>query len=302
MQIGIIGLGRMGFNMTRRLLQGGHTVVVYNRTGEKVESAAKEGAVPSSSVEELVEKLDLPRTVLVMLPAGEVTDTYIRKLSTFLTEGDLIIDGGNTYYKDDMRRLLELKHIGIRYMDAGISGGIWGLQLGYCTMVGGNKEDFERVEPLFKSLAPEGGYLYCGPSGAGHFVKMVHNGIEYALMEAYGEGFEILDASPYKETLDHQKIAHLWNQGSVIRSWLLELLEKAFRNDPGLNKIRGFVDDSGEGRWTVQQAVETGVPATTIAHALFKRFQSRNPNLFSDRLLAALRKEFGGHDTKSADE
>lgn len=302
MQIGIIGLGRMGMNMARRLLKGGHEVVAYNRTIEKVEELSKEGAVKSTSLNDFVEKLNKPCIVWLMLPAGEVVDSHIEKLKGLLSPGDIIIDGGNSYYLDDLRRAEDLKPSGIRYMDAGISGGIWGLEVGYCSMIGGDKKDFDYIEPILKTLAPKDGYLYCGPVGAGHFVKMVHNGIEYALMEAYGEGFELLEASPYGKHLDYSKVAHLWNQGSVIRSWLLELLELAFSKDPKLESIEGYVEDSGEGRWTVLEAVKYGVPATAIAHALFKRFQSRNNNLFSDRVLAALRKEFGGHPVKKKSE
>lgn len=301
MQIGIIGLGRMGMNMARRLIQGNHEVVVYNRTLEKVKVMEKEGAKGAASIEELLKKLSLKRVVWIMLPAGDVVDEHIDMLSRYLSRGDILIDGGNSYYKDDIRRDSRLKALGIHYMDAGVSGGIWGLEIGYCTMIGGEKTDFNHIEPLIKTLAPEDGYLYCGPAGAGHFVKMVHNGIEYALMEAYGEGFEILKASPYSEYLKFDQVAHLWNRGSVIRSWLLELLESALKKDKTLDTIRGYVEDSGEGRWTVQQAVESGVSALAIVHALFKRFQSREKDLFSDRIIAALRREFGGHEVKTKD-
>lgn len=295
MQIGMIGLGRMGMNMARRLMKGKHEVVVYNRSKEKVEEIAKEGAVAADSIADLVQKLSLRRVVWVMLPAGDTTDEHLAKAATYLSEGDILVDGGNSYYKDDIRREKELVDLGISYMDAGISGGIWGLQIGYCTMIGGKEEDFKYIKPLLKTLAPKEGFLFCGPAGSGHFVKMVHNGIEYAMMEAYGEGFELLQASQYKDSLNFKDVAHLWNQGSVIRSWLLELLESAFDKDPKLEGIKGYVEDSGEGRWTVHQAVESGVSATAIAHSLFKRFQSRNPDLFSDKILAALRNEFGGH-------
>ena len=295
MQIGMIGLGRMGMNMARRLMKGKHEVVVYNRSKEKVQEIAKEGAVPADSIADLVQKLSPRRVVWVMLPAGEATDEHLAKAATYLSEGDILVDGGNSYYKDDIRREKELADLGISYMDAGISGGIWGLQIGYCSMIGGKEKDFKYIKPLLKTLAPKEGFLYCGPAGSGHFVKMVHNGVEYAMMEAYGEGFELLQASPYKDSLNFKDVAHLWNQGSVIRSWLLELLESAFDKDPKLEGIKGYVEDSGEGRWTVHQAVETGVSATAIAHSLFKRFQSRNPDLFSDKILAALRNEFGGH-------
>jgi 6-phosphogluconate dehydrogenase len=298
MQIGIVGLGRMGMNMARRLIRGNHKVVVYNRTHQKVKLMQKEGAIGTASIAELVEKLTPPRVLWIMLPAGSVVDEHIGQLTSLVTKGDIIVDGGNSYYKDDIRRAKELEPRGIHYMDAGVSGGIWGLEVGYCTMIGGSKTDFQHIEPLLKTLAPEDGYLYCGPTGAGHFVKMVHNGIEYAMMEAYGEGFEILQASQYGEQLDFGEVAHLWNQGSVIRSWLLELLESALRKDPRLEGIKGYVEDSGEGRWTVQQAVESGVSAGAIAHSLFKRFDSRKSNLFANRILAALRNEFGGHAVK----
>lgn len=294
----MIGLGRMGMNMARRLLQGNHEVVVYNRTHDKVETMEKEGAKGSSSIEELVKTLSPPRVLWIMLPAGKIVDDHIKSISPLLSKGDILIEGGNSYFRDDIRRAEELKPTGIHYMDAGVSGGIWGLTVGYCTMVGGDKEVFKHVEPILKTLAPEDGYLYCGPVGSGHFVKMVHNGIEYAMMEAYGEGFEILNASQYGEQFNYHDIAHLWNQGSVIRSWLLELLESAFDKDPRLKEIRGYVEDSGEGRWTVQQAVETGVSAPAITHSLFRRFESRQEDIFSDKILAALRNEFGGHAVK----
>jgi len=298
MQIGIVGLGRMGMNMARRLIRGNHEVVVYNRTHQKVKLMQKEGAIGTAYIAELVEKLTPPRVLWIMLPAGSVVDEHIGQLTSLVTKEDIIVDGGNSYYKDDIRRAKELEPRGIHYMDAGVSGGIWGLEVGYCTMIGGSKTDFQHIEPLLKTLAPEDGYLYCGPTGAGHFVKMVHNGIEYAMMEAYGEGFEILQASQYGEQLNFAEVAHLWNQGSVIRSWLLELLESALRKDPRLEGIKGYVEDSGEGRWTVQQAVESGVSAGAIAHSLFKRFDSRKSDLFANRILAALRNEFGGHAVK----
>jgi 6-phosphogluconate dehydrogenase len=301
MQIGMIGLGRMGMNMARRLIRGTHEVVVYNRTQEKVKLMEKEGAIGTISMEKLTQKLTPPRVLWIMLPAGGVIDEHISRLTPLVTKGDIIIDGGNSYYKDDIRRAKELTPRDIHYMDAGVSGGIWGLEVGYCIMIGGSKTDFSHIEPLLKTLAPEDGYLYCGPTGAGHFVKMVHNGIEYAMMEAYGEGFEILQASQYGEQLDFGEVAHLWNQGSVIRSWLLKLLESALRKDPRLEGIKGYVEDSGEGRWTVQEAVESGVSATAIAHSLFKRFDSRKTELFSNRILAALRNEFGGHAVKTTE-
>ena len=299
MKIGIIGLGRMGMNMARRLMKAGHQVVACNRTADKTEMLAAEGAIAAYSLAEVVEKLSPPRVVWLMLPAGAVIDEHLASLSELLSPEDIIVDGGNTYYKDDIRRAAPLAEKSLRYVDAGVSGGIWGLKVGYCLMAGGDKETCRYLEPIFTSLAPPEGYLYCGPTGSGHFVKMVHNGIEYGMMQAYGEGFAILEASPYGKNLDYAKVSHLWNQGSVIRSWLLELLEDAFAKDEKLDRIRGYVEDSGEGRWTVLQAVESGVAAPVIALSLFKRFQSRDDNAFEDRVLAALRREFGGHAVKT---
>ena len=302
MQVGMIGLGRMGMNMARRLLTENHEVVVWNRTQEKVKQMEKEGAIGSASLEEMVQKLSAPRVLWIMLPAGKIVDDAIETLTPLLSPGDIIVDGGNSKFRDDIRRAEELKKSDIHYVDAGISGGIWGLQIGYCTMIGGDEADFKHIEPLLETLSPKDGYLYCGSTGSGHFVKMVHNGIEYAMMEAYGEGFELLKASPYGEGLNMQAVAHLWNQGSVIRSWLLELLESAFEKDPDLTAIKGYVEDSGEGRWTVQESVEMGVSAPVIALSLFKRFQSRQADLFSDKVLAALRNEFGGHAVVAKNE
>ena len=295
MQIAIVGLGRMGGNMARRLLRGGHEVVVYNRSREKTEELVKEGAIGAYSLKEVAEKLSPPRVVWLMLPAGDATEECIESFKGILDKGDILVEGGNSYYKDDIRRADELSKLAINYLDAGVSGGIWGLEVGYCTMVGGEENLFREIEPALKDLAPTDGYLYCGPAGAGHFVKMVHNGIEYGMMQAYAEGFEILKASPYGEGLKMGEVSHLWNQGSVVRSWLLELCEDAFNKDPELSEIRGFVQDSGEGRWTVQQAIESGVPAPVITASLFERFRSRMENTFADRVLAAMRKEFGGH-------
>lgn len=300
MQIGMIGLGKMGMNMTRRLLQGGHEVVAYNRTPTKTEEIIKEGAIGSFSLEELINKITTPRVLWLMLPAGQTIDDHLARLTSLLEPGDIIVDGGNTNYKDDIKRSDMLRSSKIHYIDAGVSGGIWGLKVGYCLMVGGEKDVFKHLEPIFKTLAPKDGFLYCGPIGAGHFVKMIHNGIEYGMMQAYGEGFGILEASPYGEHLNFSEVSHLWNQGSVIRSWLLELLETAFTNDPKLSEITGHVEDSGEGRWTIEQAIETGVSAPVIALSLFRRFQSRKDNAFEDRVLAALRREFGGHPVVSA--
>lgn len=295
MKLGMIGLGRMGGNMVRRLLKDNHHVVVFNRSPEKVKEIQKEGAIGATSVQELVDKLPSPKIVWLMLPAGKPVDDMIDQLKNMLSPGDLIIEGGNSKYTDDIRRAEALKEKEIRYMDAGVSGGIWGLKVGYCTMVGGAKEDFNIIEPALKTLAPEDGYMYCGPVGAGHYVKMVHNGVEYAMMEAYGEGFELLKASPYGDDLELAKVAHLWNQGSVVRSWLLELLEDAFAKEGNLESISGYVEDSGEGRWTILEAVERGVDATGLAHSLFKRFSSRQQDSFSNKVIAALRNEFGGH-------
>jgi 6-phosphogluconate dehydrogenase len=295
MQVGLVGLGRMGMNMAKRLLTGGHQVVAYNRTPDRVKEIEKEGAAEAFSLEELIEKLTPPRPVWLMLPAGRTVDEHIEKIKRLLKKGDIIIDGGNSFYKDDLRHEQELRPLGIHYIDAGVSGGIWGLTVGYCLMVGGDRKIYETLEPLFKTLAPKDGYYFCGGTGAGHFVKMVHNGIEYGMMTAYGEGFELLKTSPYGKDLDLEGIAHLWNQGSVVRSWLLELAEAAFKKDKDLSSIEGYVEDSGEGRWTVQQAIEMAVPAPVISSSLFQRFRSRQTGSFSDKVLAALRREFGGH-------
>ena len=290
----------MGMNMAKRLLEGDHQVVAFNRTADKTDELVKEGAIGAYSLEEVVENLTPPRIVWLMLPAGQIIDDHIDKLQSLLSPDDIIIEGGNSYYKDDIRREKMLSKKGIRYLDAGVSGGIWGLKIGYCTMIGGDRDTFEQVEPIFKTLAPRDGYLYCGNTGAGHFVKMVHNGIEYGMMQAYGEGFEILDASPYAEGFDYAEIAHLWNQGSVIRSWLLELAEDAFKKSSKLDDLQGFVEDSGEGRWTILQAIDTDVPAEVIALSLMRRFRSRQKDPFTERVLAALRREFGGHAVVTA--
>ncbi len=295
MQTAMIGLGRMGMNMAKRLLAGGHQVVAHNRTPEKTDELVSEGAVGAYSLQETVEKLTPPRILWLMLPAGIIIDQHIDQLKEILSPGDIVVEGGNSYYKDDIRRAASLAKKRVLYMDVGVSGGIWGLKIGYCMMMGGSKEAFDFLEPLFKTLAPADGYLYCGKTGAGHFVKMVHNGIEYGMMQAYGEGFGLLEASPYAGSLDYADVAHLWNQGSVVRSWLLELAEDAFAKDPKLSEILGYVEDSGEGRWTVQQAIETGVSVPVIALSLMRRFRSREKDAFSDRVLAALRREFGGH-------
>jgi len=298
MRLAIIGLGRMGMNMARRLLRNGHEVVGYNRSPEKTREIAKEGAVGVYDLAELRNTLSPPRIVWIMVPAGQPVDDALAELAEILESGDIVIDGGNSFYKDAIRREAVLAEKGIRFVDAGVSGGIWGLSIGYCLMVGGDRQVCDFLEPIFRGFAPEDGYLYCGPSGAGHFVKMVHNGIEYGMMQAYAEGLDVLDKSPYRESLDMRKLCHLWNQGSVIRSWLLELAEKAFEQDPGLTHIQGYVEDSGEGRWTVQQAIEAGVSAPIMALSLFARFRSRQEDAFADKVLAALRQQFGGHAVK----
>jgi 6-phosphogluconate dehydrogenase len=301
MDIGFVGLGRMGANMVERLLRGGHRVVAYNRTPEKIKSVVLKGAQGSTSLKDLVSQLKTPRSVWIMVPAGDPTESMIQELAPLLSPGDLLIDGGNSRYTDSLRRGEELLKKGIFFMDAGTSGGIWGLEKGYCLMVGGTSPAFDRIQPALKTLAPNpDGYLHAGPVGAGHFTKMVHNGIEYALMQGYAEGFDLLRAAPFP--LDLGKIAHLWNQASVVRSWLLELAENAFKKDPILENIKGYVDDSGEGRWTVEQAIQTAVPVPTIALALFARFSSRQPDAFSAKVLAALRNEFGGHPVQKASE
>jgi 6-phosphogluconate dehydrogenase len=298
MQIGFVGLGRMGANMVRRLLRDGHEVVAYNRTPEKTKEIAGEGAVAAFSIEELVSKLDAPRAVWIMVPAGDATEAQIAELMEHLEPGDTIIDGGNTNFHDDQRRQPELAKKGIGYIDAGTSGGIWGLQVGYCLMVGGEPAVVEPLEPIFRSLAPEGGYLHVGGPGAGHYVKMVHNGIEYGLMQAYAEGFEIMHASSYE--LDLAAISELWMQGSVVRSWLLELAGRAFRaNGQDLDNLKGWVADSGEGRWTVQEAIDRDVPAPIITLSLLTRFRSRQDDSYGAKVLAALRNEFGGHAVKT---
>jgi len=294
MELGLIGLGRMGAGMARRLLRGGHRVVVNNRSPDPIKELETEGAAGAYSVEALVGALAPPRAIYVMLPAGDVTERMIATLVPLLAPGDTIIDGGNTNFHDDLRRAGELKAHGINYIDQGTSGGIWGLEKGFCLMVGGEPEAVRRLEPAFKTLAPEGGYAHVGPVGAGHFVKMVHNGIEYGMMQAYAEGFEIMRAKQDFD-LDLRQIAAVWNHGSVVRSWLLELAEAAFGQDPDLAGIKGYVQDSGEGRWTIQAAIESSAPAPVLSAALYQRFTSRGEADFADRLLSAMRFQFGGH-------
>ena len=300
MDVGIWGMGRMGFNMVRRLVDSGeHRVVAGNRSEGKVDEAVEAGAEGAYSVEEFVGKLESPRVLWTMLPAGDVTDDMIQQFMEHAEEGDIIVDGANSYFRDSIARAREVRNAGFKWLDAGISGGIWGYDIGYCTMIGGDSDAFEHVEPAFKTLAPENGYAFLGDAGAGHFTKMVHNGIEYGMLQAYGEGFEILEKSSHYD-LDHRAIASLWNQGSVIRSWLLELAEDAFEKDGKLEKIDGYVDDSGEGRWTVMEAIHEDVPAATITGSLFARFASRQEQSFAMKTIAALRSEFGGHAVKEA--
>ena len=297
MEVAMVGLGRMGGNMARRLLRGGHHVVVWNRTYAKAEELGAEGAEPVRDLTDVVKALQAPRAIWIMLPYGDATQAAIDELTPLLDEGDILIDGGNSPFQHDIERGDQLQAKGIRYLDAGTSGGVWGLEVGYCLMVGGDKSAFEHIEPLLKTLAPPGhGYEYCGGHGSGHFVKMVHNGIEYGMMQAYAEGFELLEATEWD--LDLASIADLWNQGSVVRSWLLELAADAFKKDPGLEHITGYVEDTGEGRWTVEQAIAHSVPMPAISAALFTRFRSRQQDTFSGKVLAALRNEFGGHAVK----
>lgn len=299
MEVGFVGLGRMGLNMVRRLSQGGHRVLGFSPSGAKREAVEEAGGTYAESREALVAALAPPRTVWLMVPAGEAVDQNLDALTPLLSPGDLIVDGGNSNWRDSQRRAARLAQAGLEFVDAGTSGGVWGLTAGYCLMVGGTPEAFARLEPALETLAPPGGYLHAGPAGAGHFVKMVHNGVEYGLMEAYAEGFEILRASEFD--FDLRRIAHLWNQGSVVRSWLLELAERAFAESPDLADIQGYVEDSGEGRWTVAEAIDLDVPAPVIALSLFQRFRSRQEDSFAARVLAALRNQFGGHALRRAE-
>ncbi|MBX3204206.1 MAG: decarboxylating 6-phosphogluconate dehydrogenase [Labilithrix sp.] len=300
MQIAIVGLGKMGGNMVKRLLRGGHAVVVWDRDPAAVARAANEGATAATSLADLVTKLEAPRAVWVMLPAGDPTEDTIRELGTSLSANDIVIDGGNANFKDSVRRSKELAERGIRFLDVGTSGGVWGLEEGYCLMVGGDKSAYDHVLPALTTLAPKDGLDYFGPAGAGHYVKMVHNGVEYAMMQAYAEGFELLQECEY--AFDLRKVTRVWNHGSVVRSWLCELAERVFDEDPALADLEGYVADSGEGRWTVDEGVRLGVPLPTIALSLFARFASRAKNAFGLRVLAALRSEFGGHAVKTTGE
>lgn len=320
MQLGMVGLGRMGANMVRRLLRGGHECVVFDRNPENVASLVKEGARGSGSLDEMVRQLGKPRAVWVMVPAGGPTEETVMALGQRMDKGDIVIDGGNSYFKDDVRRAKTLKMRGIHYIDVGTSGGVWGVDRGYCMMVGGPAEAAKHLDPILKTLAPgqgdiertpgrqdgegtaEEGYLYCGPSGAGHFVKMVHNGIEYGLMQAYAEGFDIFrNANSQELPEDHRydlnlpDIAEVWRRGSVVGSWLLDLTAMALREDPSLSNFTGVVQDSGEGRWTVMTAIEEAVPADVLSASLYTRFRSRQNHTFAEKVLSAMRHKFGGH-------
>ncbi len=298
MQLGMIGLGKMGNYMTQRLIKGGHQVVAYDRDPNAVKAAADVGATGASTLADMVAKLtEKPKVAWVMVPSGAPTDQTIHELADLLGQGGIIIDGGNTNYKDGLRLYADCKAKGVSLIDAGTSGGVWGLKEGYCLMVGGDDAQVKHCEPIFITLAPPNGYAHVGPAGAGHFSKMVHNGIEYGLLQAYGEGFEILKNSPYDYDLG--QLAELWTHASVVRSWLLELLVLAFKEDPGLEDIRGYVDDTGEGRWTVQAAIDENVPAPVITLSLFARMASRQNESFSAKVIAALRNQFGGHAVKA---
>ncbi|MEP7342289.1 MAG: phosphogluconate dehydrogenase (NAD(+)-dependent, decarboxylating) [Acidobacteriota bacterium] len=326
MQLGMIGLGRMGGNMVRRLMRNGHECVVFDLNAESVKALEAEGAKGARSMEDMVEKLNKPRAIWVMVPAGDPTEKTVDALSKYMSSGDVIIDGGNSHFKDDIRRAKALDEKGIHYLDAGTSGGIWGAERGYCLMIGGPKESFDYLKPIFQTLAPgrgniertpgrekldeagnadstaEAGFLYCGPSGSGHFVKMIHNGIEYGLMQAYAEGFDVMRNATSKELPEAQRydlnlgeIAEVWRRGSVVGSWLLDLTAMALLEQPTLESYSGFVQDSGEGRWTIQAAIEEAVPVDVLAVSLFTRFRSRQENTFAEKILSAMRYKFGGH-------
>jgi len=320
MQLGMIGLGRMGANMVRRLMRGGHTCVVFDLNPANVKALEKEGATGASSMDDFVKKLTKPRAAWVMVPAGDPTEKTVTALASKMESGDTIIDGGNSYFKDDVRRAKSLQPKGINYVDVGTSGGVWGIDRGYCMMMGGPGDAIQRLDPIFKTLAPgrgdtprtpgrekskgtsEEGYLHCGPSGAGHFVKMVHNGIEYGLMQAYAEGFDIFRNASSKEVaeehrfnLDIADIAEVWRRGSVVGSWLLDLTAMALIENPTLSNYTGFVQDSGEGRWTIMAAVEEAVPADVLTASLYTRFRSRQEHTFAEKILSAMRQKFGGH-------
>ncbi|HKN85460.1 MAG TPA: decarboxylating 6-phosphogluconate dehydrogenase [Nitrospiraceae bacterium] len=296
MEIGFVGLGKMGMNMVTRLRQGGHRVAVFDRNAELVQQAHQQGCIAATSLADLVTKLTPPRAVWIMVPSGSPTEETVWNLAEHLQSNDVMIDGGNTRFHDDVRRAVKLGEKGVQYIDAGTSGGVWGLKVGYCLMVGGDDLAVKRLTPIFDTLAPPSGWAHVGAPGAGHYVKMVHNGIEYSLMQSYAEGFELMAKSEYR--LDLPKIAHLWMHGSVVRSWLLELAADALTQDPHLEKLKGFVQDSGEGRWMIADAIEKDVPVPALTTALFTRFRSRQPESFADKMLAALRHAFGGHAVK----
>ena len=297
MQLAMIGLGRMGGNMVQRLLQGGHELVVFDRSAEVVKQHVAMGAKAAKDLADLCAQLRAPRVVWVMVPAGEAVEKTIDQLLPGLSKGDIIIDGGNSNYKDSKRRAARLGEKGVEFIDAGTSGGIWGLTVGYCLMIGASPEAFRQCEPIFRTLAPPDGYAHVGPPGSGHYVKMIHNGIEYGMLQAYAEGYEILHASKDFD-LDLHQIAAVWNRGSVVRSWLNELAERAFEKDTELAALKGYVEDSGEGRWTVQEAIDLDVPAPVITLSLLTRFRSRQTDSFGAKVIAALRNEFGGHAVK----
>ncbi len=320
MQLGMIGLGKMGANMVRRIMGAGHECVVFDQSPEAVEALKNEGARGATSLAELVSKLDAPRAIWIMVPAGEITEGVVQELAGLMSKGDMMIDGGNSMFKDDARRAIELTPKGIHYLDCGTSGGVWGIDRGYCLMIGGDKDAVTHLDPIFKCLAPgrgdvertpgresgqgtaEEGYLHCGPAGAGHYVKMIHNGIEYGLMQSYAEGFDILNTAreesvpkEYRYELEIGEIAEVWRRGSVVGSWLLDLTAQALVEQPDLEDYSGYVTDSGEGRWTVNAAVEQAVPADVLTAALYTRFRSRQSHTFAEKILSAMRHKFGGH-------
>jgi 6-phosphogluconate dehydrogenase len=314
MQIGMVGLGRMGANMVRRLMAGGHQCVVYDKATAPVLELAAEGAKDASSLEDLLRHLDTPRAIWVMLPSGKITDDVVTQLGNLLAAGDILIDGGNTHYVDDVRHAQQLAQRGVEFVDCGTSGGVWGVERGYCLMIGAKREVYQHLEPIFRTLAPgpgniertpdregldpaaESGYLYCGPAGAGHFVKMVHNGIEYGLMQAYGEGFDIMrNAHDLGYDLPLPDIAEVWRRGSVVSSWLLDLSARAMARSHDLDEFTGYVEDSGEGRWTIEAAIQTAVPCQVLTAALYTRFRSRLEHSFGEKMLSAMRSGFGGH-------
>jgi 6-phosphogluconate dehydrogenase len=293
MKLAMLGLGKMGYNLALNLIDHGHEVVTYDVNKEQIDHIAKEGGTPAYSVKEVVEKLDKPRVVWMMVPAGDITENVIKELSEHLEAGDILIDGGNSNYKDTLRRGNELEEKGIYFFDCGTSGGVDGARNGACTMIGGNAEVFKTIEPLFQDITVENGYAYTGKRGSGHFLKMIHNGVEYGMMQAIAEGFELLEKSQFD--YDYESVARVWNNGSVIRSWLMELTENAFAKDPKLEGIRGIMNSSGEGKWTVETSLDLETPAPVIALSLMMRYRSQEDDTFTGKVVAALRNEFGGH-------